>query len=148
MADSAGGVDEAVMGLSCVGEYGSAVGVEGGGNETDDGDCGGDVTGRTCTAGTRRSAAASCAISYAGSGSWRRGGVRENSWGRECTPEPTDGYKDGRRTELQTYSSFCRPWRSSLGVGPPNCARCFAEGVPLWKPYALKWQSVARGCMV
>ena len=95
MADSAGGVDEAVMGLSCVGEYGSAVGVEGGGNETDDGDCGADVTGRTCTAGTRMSAAASCAISYAGSGSWRRGGVRENSWGRECIPQPTTVIRTG-----------------------------------------------------
>ena len=131
MADSAGGVDEAVMGLSCVGEYGSAVGVEGGGNETDDGDCGADVTGRTCTAGTRMSAAASCAISYAGSGSWRRGGVRKNSWGRECTPEPTTVIRTGAGPSY-------KPTAASAGLG----------GVPWVLVGRLALAASRRGCPI
>ena len=57
---------------------------------------------------------------------WRGSGEQ---LGTRVHPSTDDGYKDGRMPELRGYSSFCRPWRSSLGVGPPTRTRCFAERV-------------------
>lgn len=131
MADWAGGVDGVVLGVSWCGGCGSAGGADGDWCGTSDDDCGADVTGRTCTAGTCRSAEASCAISYAGSGSWRRGGVRENSWGRECIPQPTTVIRTGAGPSY-------KPTAASAGLG----------GVPWVLVGRLALAASRRGCPI